>query len=424
MNGSDLLDDLAARGLVHDHTDLDALRARLAQGPLAVYGGFDPTADSLHLGSLVPLLLLRRFQEAGHPPIALAGGATGMVGDPSGRSEERSLLDPDTLDRYLVAIKGQLERFLDFEPGPASARLVDNRTWTEPVSVLAFLRDVGKHVTVNTMLAKESVRARIESEHGISFTEFSYMLLQAHDYWWLNEHEGCELQVGGSDQWGNITAGIDLVRRRSGRSVHGLTFPLITRADGQKFGKSAGANIWLSAERTSPYQLFQYLMQVDDADVEPFLLRLTLRPLADIAGVMASHLEAPERRRGQRELAKAVTSLVHGPEAAEAAEAASQVLFGSGSDGLSEAALVMLCGEIPTTVTDPVGRGLVDLVADSDLARSKSDARRGLEAGELWINDERVAEDRILEPGDLRFDRFVLLRRGRKRHHLLVRGEA
>ena len=245
MSGAELIDDLLARGLIQDHTDLDALRARLDEGPLVLYVGFDPTADSLHIGHLVPLLLLRRFQDAGHLPIALAGGATGMIGDPGGRSEERKLLDGATLSRNTAAIKQQLSAFLDFEPGPFQARLVDNRDWTEPIGVIDFLRDVGKHVTVNYMLAKESVRTRVASEHGISFTEFSYMLLQANDYRWLHENLGCELQAGGSDQWGNITAGIELVRRRHGASVHGLTLPLITRSDGEKFGKSADGALWL-----------------------------------------------------------------------------------------------------------------------------------------------------------------------------------
>jgi tyrosyl-tRNA synthetase len=424
VQGAAILDDLAARGLIHDHTDLDVLSGRLAEGPLTLYAGFDPTADSLHIGSLVPLLLLRRFQDAGHRPIALAGGATGMIGDPSGRSDERSFLDPETLDAYLVAIKGQLEAFLDFSPGPTQAQVVDNRTWTEPISVLAFLRDVGKHVTVNTMLAKESVKARVASEQGISFTEFSYMLLQANDYWFLHRELGCELQVGGSDQWGNITAGVDLIRRKEGHGVHGLTVPLVTRADGQKFGKSAGANVWLAAERTSPYKLSQYFVQTDDRDVERFLHQLTLLPLDAVAGIMAEHAAAPQRRVGQSALARAVTALVHGDEAAERAEAAAGLLFGRDPSALTDGALTTLVDEIPTSRIDPMGRALVDVVAETDLATSKSDARRALEAGELWCNNEKVAEDRPLGADDLRFERFVLLRRGKKRHHLLLRTPA
>ncbi|MEL7210596.1 MAG: tyrosine--tRNA ligase, partial [Actinomycetota bacterium] len=310
----DVLSDLEQRGLIQDHTDLDRLGERLASGPIRVYAGFDPTADSLHVGNLVPLLLLRRFQDHGHRPILLAGGATGMIGDPGGRSEERQLLDADQVAANVEAIKGQLRRFLDFDAGDRSAVLVDNRDWTEDLGVLDFLRDVGKHVTVGQMIAKESIRSRLESEHGISYTEFSYMLLQANDYWWLNENLDCELQVGGSDQWGNITAGVDLIRRRSGRTVHGLTVPLITRSDGTKFGKSHDGAVWLDAERTSPYRFYQFFMQVDDADVDRFLRQLTLLPVEEIAGVVAEHLEAPHTRVGQRALADAFTTLVHGEE--------------------------------------------------------------------------------------------------------------
>ena len=259
VTDASILDDLAARGLIHDSTDADALRARLESGPVTVYSGFDPTADSLHVGNLVPLLVLRRFQDAGHRPIALAGGATGMIGDPGGRSEERNLLDDDVLASNLEAISGQLRLVLDFTPGPTQAQLVDNRTWTAPISVLEFLRDVGKHFTVNAMLGKESVRSRFEGESGISFTEFSYMLLQANDYLWLHEHEGCDLQIGGSDQWGNITAGIDLIRRRKATHVHGLSVPLLLRSDGQKFGKSVDGAVWLDGARMSPYAFYQYL---------------------------------------------------------------------------------------------------------------------------------------------------------------------
>ena len=314
MSGSGILDDLAARGLVHDSTDLDALAARLAEGPITLYSGFDPTADSLHVGNLVPLLLLRRFQDAGHRPIALAGGATGMIGDPGGRSEERNLLDDETLDVNLAAIRVQLAQFVDLDAG--RGLLVDNRTWTQPLGVLDFLRDVGKHMTVNAMLAKESVRARVESEDGISFTEFSYMLLQANDYAVLHGDHDCELQVGGSDQWGNITAGIDLIRRRTGDHVHGLTVPLVTRSDGTKFGKSVDGSVWLSPSRTSPYAFYQYWINVDDRDVERFLLQLTLLSLDEVAGVVAEHASAPEQRTGQRRLAHEMTALVHGPEAA------------------------------------------------------------------------------------------------------------
>ena len=317
-----VLDDLVDRGLVQDHTDLDALRARLVSGPITLYAGFDPTASSLHVGNMVPLLLLRRFQDHGHRSIVLAGGATGMIGDPGGRAEERSLLDADQVRANVESVKGQLQQFLDFDQVDPPAVLADNRDWTEGVGVLDFLRDVGKHATVGRMIAKESIRSRLESEHGISYTEFSYMLLQANDFWWLNEHEGCELQVGGSDQWGNITEGIDLVRRRTGRTVHGLTVPLVTRSDGEKFGKSQDGAVWLDADRTSPYRMFQFFMQVGDDDVDRFLRQLTLLPLNEIEALVADHDQAPHRRAGQRALARSFTSLVHGEAAAEAAASA------------------------------------------------------------------------------------------------------
>jgi tyrosyl-tRNA synthetase len=418
VTGSAILDDLTARGLIQDHTDLDALRRRLDEGPITVYAGFDPTAESLHVGNLIPLLLLRRFQDAGHRPIVLAGGATGMIGDPGGRSEERNLLDEETLDRNVQAIKDQLASFVDFEPGPAQAVLVNNRDWTEPMGVLTFLRDVGKHVTVNQMLAKESVRSRVQSEEGISYTEFTYMLLQANDFAHLHAHHGCELQVGGSDQWGNITAGIDFIRRRAEAAVHGLTVPLLLKADGTKYGKSAEGAVWLDAAQTSPYGMSQFFVQTDDADVENVLLRMTLVPVDEVKAVMAEHEKAPERRVAQRRLAHEVTALVHGDKAARAAQAAADLLFGGGE--LTEEALAMLAGEIPTAELDPTGQPLVDVVAATELGSSKGDARRALAAGELWVNGERVGEDRDLGADDLQFGRFLLLRRGKKRHQLVV----
>ncbi len=419
MEGSGIIDDLAARGLLQDSTDEVRLRERLDDGPTTLYCGFDPTADSLHVGNLIPLLLLRRFQLAGHRPVALAGGATGMIGDPSGKTEERRLLDAATLDAHLGAIRSQLERFLDFSPGAAQAVVLDNRNWTGSTTLLEFLRDVGKHVTVSTMLAKESVKARVESEVGISFTEFSYMLLQANDFWWLYEHEACELQVGGSDQWGNITAGIDLIRRRSGGAAHGLTVPLLTRADGHKFGKSEGENVWLSAARTSPYRFYQYFVQADDRDVQRFLLQLTLLDPVDVAAVMAEHGEAPERRTAQRRLAAEVTALVHGPAEATAAREASEVLFG-GRGVPSTAALEAIQGEVPTTRGLRADCPLVDLLVECGLAKSKSDARRGLGAGEIRVNGEKADGDRRVGAGDYLDGRFLLLRRGKKRYHLVV----
>ena len=419
-----ILDDLAERGLIHDHTDSDGLRARLAAGPITLYSGFDPTADSLHIGNLVPLLLLRRFQDAGHRPIALAGGATGMIGDPGGRTDERALLDATTLDANLAGIVPQLERLLDFTPGPTRAEVVDNRSWTAPLSLLEFLRDVGKHVTVNAMLAKESVKARVQSESGISFTEFSYMLLQANDYWWLHGQRDCELQVGGSDQWGNITAGIDLIRRRSAATVHGLTVPLVTRADGAKYGKSVDGAVWLSPTRTSSYAFYQYWMNVDDRDVERFLLQLTLLPVDEARAVAAAHSESPGRRDGQRRLAREMTGLIHGGAAATAAAGASVLLFGGDPAEADPSAFEMLAGELPVTRIEPHdlqgGLPAVELLARTSLASSNSDARRSLTAGEIAVNGRRLTVDEAVSERDLLHRRFLLVRRGKKRYELVV----
>ena len=419
MAGSRVIDELMSRGLIHDHTDEAGLRALLDGGPVKLYCGFDPTADSLHIGNLVPLLLLRRFQEFGHHPIALAGGATGMIGDPGGRSEERNLLDADTLATNVEAIKEQLRAFLDFE-GPAAATLVDNREWTEPVRVLDFLRDVGKHMTISTMLAKESIRARVEGEHGISYTEFSYMLLQANDFYELHRTHGCDLQVGGSDQWGNITAGIEMIRRRAGESVHGLTVPLITRSDGEKFGKSVSGAVWLSAERTLPYEFHQYFMGVDDRDVERFLLQLTLIDTTEVAEIVAQHGETPERRDGQRRLADGVTELVHGVDEVKRANLAAGALFGD--EPLTGDSLQAVRGIIPETI-QPTGildgeESVVDILVATDVCSSRGEARRTIVQGGVRLNGERVSGrgDRVVAIAD----RFVLIQRGKKQRHLLV----
>ncbi|MCD9623150.1 tyrosine--tRNA ligase [Rhabdothermincola salaria] len=422
MSDAAILDDLLSRGLVHDTTDTDALGARLAEGPIRVYAGFDPTGDSLHVGHLVPLLLLRRFQLFGHQPVALAGGATGMIGDPGGRSTERNLLAADELDRNVAAITSQLTSFLDFEADGNPALLVDNRDWTARIGVLEFLRDVGKHVTVNTMLAKESVRARVQSEQGISFTEFSYMLLQANDYRHLHETLGVELQVGGSDQWGNITAGIDLVRRTVGAHVHGLTVPLVTRADGAKFGKSTGDAVWLDPHRTSPYAFFQYFVNSDDRDVERFLLQLTLLPLDEIATVMAEHRDAPERRVAQRALAEAVTTLVHGEAAAREAGVASTGFTRAVGD-LAVADWEALSGTVPTVALTPdeAGGDLVEVLVTHGVLASKGEGRRLIAQGGLYVNDVAAPEGRRLTSADWHHDRWCMVRRGKKQRHLLVR---
>jgi tyrosyl-tRNA synthetase len=427
-DGSDILDDLAARGLIHDSTDLDSLRQRFAEGPVTVYCGFDPSADSLHVGNLIGLLVMRRFQEAGHRPIVLAGGATGMIGDPGGRSEERNLLDDDTLARNLEGIVPQLKQFLDFGDASNGARLVDNRSWTVAMSAIDFLREVGKHVTVNQMLAKESVRARIESEHGISYTEFSYMLLQANDFVALSELEGCEMQVGGSDQWGNISLGVDLVRRRLGRHVHALTWPLLTKPDGSKYGKSAsGEQMWLGAHRMSPYRFYQAWMQAEDSEMAKLLLQLTFLTVAEVHELVAEHDAAPERRAAQRVLARELTAIVHGAEEATAAAEASEVLFGKvAATSAGAATLAALAGEVPTAAVSrgqlAEGVDLVALVAEIGLAKSRSEARTVAEQGGLTVNGSPAEVGARLGLDHLLHERFILLRRGKRTFHLLMVG--
>jgi len=412
----DLLDDLDQRGLVHDSTDRALLAARLAEGPMTLYYGCDPSAPSLHHGNLIGLIMLRRFQDAGHRPIALAGGATGMIGDPGGRSEERNLLDPETLAANVAAIKAQIERIL----GPEGQwTLVDNMDWTGEIRLLDFLRDVGKHVTVNQMVARESVKARMAGEHGISYTEFSYMLLQANDYSHLHQSFDCELQIGGSDQWGNILSGVDLIRRRHGATVHGLCWPLLTADDGSKIGKTTGARVWLDPARTSPYAFFQHWINSDDAEVGRLLAQFTLLPMPEIGSLLAAHAEAPGRRVAQRALAAAVTELVHGPEAAQAAGQAADVLFGGDPRQASADALAAVAAEVPCTTLEAAERlqdgvDLVPVLLRTGLASSQSDARRQLEHRGLSVNGEKAGVGRELHPDDLLHDRWVLLRKGKR----------
>jgi tyrosyl-tRNA synthetase len=414
---ADLMQELEQRGLVHDTTDRAALAARLAQGPVGVYYGCDPTAPSLHVGNLIGLLLLRRFQDAGHRPIALAGGATGMVGDPSGRSEERNLLDDEVLSANVAAIKAQMGRIVDLD-APGSA-LVDNRDWTKDLTLLEFLRDIGKHATVNQMVARESVRVRMESDQGISFTEFSYMLLQANDYLWLHDHLGCELQLGGSDQWGNILSGVDLIRRVRGTAVHALCWPLLTAADGSKLGKTTGARIWLDPAMTTPYAFFQHWMQTDDADLGRMLRQMTLLPLSDIEGLLAEHDAAPHRRSGQRALASAVTRLVHGDRAADAAAEAAGILFGGDPREASADALALVAAEVPHTTLEAGedlagGVPLPPVLVRLGLAGSLSQARTLLGDGAVSVDGQKAPADRALGPADALHGRWIVLRKGKR----------
>ncbi|CAN5783439.1 tyrosine--tRNA ligase [soil metagenome] len=428
MTDAGVLDDLDARGLVQECTDRAGLAARLAEEPLTLYYGCDPTADSLHVGNLLGLLVLRRFQDAGHRPVALAGGATGMIGDPSGRSEERNLLDDATLEHNVAAITAQIARIVDLDGGPGGGILVDNRAWTSHLTLLDFLRDVGKHVTVNTMLARESVKNRLASEHGISYTEFSYMLLQAHDFLRLGEQHDVQLQIGGSDQLGNMIGGVDLVRRVLARPAWALAWPLLTAPDGTKLGKTTGARIWLDPDRTSPYQFFQHWMATEDRQVRQFLAQFTLLSMTEVVACAAAHAEAPERRHAQRTLAREATALVHGTAAAEAAETASAILFGAPLADASPAAFDAVAREVPTTVLDPtaldLGLDLVELMADEDLlVASRGEARRALAQGGVYVNGVRSGPHRRLTTADLVHGRYILLRKGRRSFALaMLRG--
>ena len=423
---SDILAELDWRGLYADCTDRAALAQRLAAGPLTLYCGFDPTADSLHVGNLVPLLALRRFQQHGHHPIALAGGATGMVGDPSGKSDERNLLTPDQLEHHLACIKPQLARFLDFTGAKNPARLVNNYDWTGNVGFLEFLRDVGKHITVNSMIAKDSVRARMEDRaSGISYTEFSYMLLQGFDFWHLHQTFKCELQVGATDQWGNITVGTELTRKKSGATVWGLVFPLLTKADGSKYGKTATGTVWLDPKKTSPYRFYQFFVNTDDADVVKLLKILTFLTREEIAALEAEVKSNAGALAAQNALAKEMTTLVHGPEALAAALKASEILFGGSLEGVSETIFNDVVGEVPTkelerAKLDGAGASIADLVVHAGLETSKGSARKSLEAGGVYLNNVRVDHTRAVTPGDLLFDKYLLLRKGKKSYAVLT----
>lgn len=419
----DIVAEFVARGLIHDSTSREDLSIRSSQSPLTAYVGFDPTADSLHVGHLLGQISLRRLQLLGHRPIVLAGGATGMVGDPSGRSEERNLLDADTLRGNVEKISKQLERILEFDKSPRSAVLVNNADWTSDLSVLDFLRDVGKHVTVNQMVAKDSVKSRLQDTNGLSFTEFTYMLLQANDFRHLCEHFGCEMQLGGSDQWGNITVGIDLIRKVLGKGAYGLTWPLITKADGTKFGKTASGAVWLDPARTSPYQFRQFWMQVSDIDIERFLPQFSLRPMNEIVGLLAEQRERPESRVAQRALAHEMTSIVHGAAAATAAEQAAEVLFGANPVSASLDAIRQILGEVPvTTMGTATLHDSVGVLVTTGLAASNSEARRLLQQRSVRANGEQVDEHARLDRVGLLHGRWMLLRKGKTTYHVLDFG--
>lgn len=421
-----ILDELEARGLLRDVTHREQLTKLMADEIVTVYVGYDPTAQSLHIGSLIPTIILARLQRAGHRPIALVGGATGMIGDPSGKSDERKLLDPDTLARNAEALAGQLRTFLDFDDGPTGALMLNNTEWFSSIGYIDFLRDIGKLLTVNYMMAKDSVRSRLEDrEQGISYTEFSYMLLQGYDFVHLAEHYGCRLQAGGSDQWGNITAGTEMQRKLGRPPIYGFTGPLLLDASGQKMGKtSAGEAVWLDPERTSPYAMYQYWLNTSDDDVERFLKIFSWKSLDEIAEIVAEHAEAPHKRVGQRALAEEFTAWVHGDEALRRAVAASQVMFGGSLDELTDADLTPLLSDVPsstlprTTLTE--GIELLALLVQTKLAQSKGAARRLVQGGGVYVNNVRVSDPKkTLSTEDLGTESMMVLRAGRRKYHLV-----
>lgn len=418
---SELLEELKWRGLVAQTTDEAQLAADLAKAPMGLYCGFDPTAQSLHVGNLVPLLTLRRFQQHGHRPIALVGGATGLIGDPSGRATERSLNSDDVVADWVERIRAQVSSFVDLE-GPAAARVVSNLDWTQSLSAIEFLREIGKHFSVNVMLSKESVKTRL-NEAGISYTEFSYMLLQAYDYLELYRRHDCRLQIGGSDQWGNITAGLDLIRRIEGSDspeAHALTVPLVTKADGTKFGKTADGAIWLDPELTTPYAFYQFWLNTDDRDVEQFLRFFSMSSRADLEAIFREHEEAPFKRTAQRALADELTTLVHGERACQQASAAGKALFSGGDlDAIDEETVAAALASAPhaswaSTDADE-WPSVVDLLVVSGLAESRGAARRTIKEGGAYLNNERIVDESAMaDQGALVHGRWWLLRRGKK----------
>ena len=419
----DILKELEWRGAIHQKTD-ENIGAWFNEKRRVVYIGFDPTADSLHVGHLVQLMTLRRFQKAGHRPIALVGGATGMIGDPSGKSEERKLQTVEDIQRNVISIRKQMTRFLDFNEKDG-ALLINNYDWFSKFSYLDFLRDVGKHFSLNVMMTKDSVKSRLaQSDAGMSYTEFSYQLLQSYDFYWLNKTYDCEAQVGGSDQWGNITAGIDFVRRMGGPQLYGLTSPLLTKSDGQKMGKTESGALWLDAERTSPYVFYQYWVNLDDADVEKALKFFTEMSQEETEAVIDEHVKTPEKRIAQKRLADDFTKLIHGEEGLQVAQRATEIFFGAEISNLNDSQLVAIFAdvkskELPRSVLAE-GLSVIDAFVESGLAKSKGDARRNLQGGGAYINNRKITDvDAKLTPENLASETVMILRSGKKNYALL-----
>ena len=414
--------ELKWRGLVYDSTE--SVPEMLASPPVTIYTGFDATADSLHVGHMVPLLALGRLQRFGHIPIAVAGGGTSMIGDPSGKAAERQLLSREIIEANIEAIKLQLAHFLDFEVKTNTALLVNNADWLLSLSLVDFLRDVGKHFTVNYMINKESVKMRLDREDGISFTEFSYMLLQSYDFLHLSDHFNCAIQAGGSDQWGNITAGVELIRRMRERAAGALVYPLITKADGTKFGKTESGAVWLSPRRTSPYRFYQFWLNTDDRDVVGYLKFFTFLDPEEVRELEAAVRQKPEQREAQRRLAREMTRMVHDATALEKAEQASQVLFGGEVTGLSGSEVADIFADVPSAEVSgaKLGEGLpaVDFLVECQVVPSKGEARRAIEAGGIYMNNRRIADAAArVTSADVIDNQFIVLRRGRKNYWLI-----
>ena len=424
-----LFDEYRWRGMLHDLTE--GTEAAFDSGRQTAYVGFDPTAASLHVGHLLPIMGLVHLQRAGHTPIVLVGGGTGLIGDPSGKTEERKLLGREESRENAEAVRGQLEAFLDFDASENPAAMVNNLDWLGSMDVVTFLRDVGKHFPVNVMLRKETVRRRLEDETtGITYTEFSYLLLQSYDFLRLYREQGCRFQFGGSDQWGNITGGIDLIRRVEGAKAYGATFPLITTASGVKFGKTEAGAVWLDPERTSPYRFYQFWLNTADDDVGRYLRFFTLLPKEEIEAIDAAHAEAPHRREAQRRLAIEVTRNVHGEEGLERAERATRVLFGGEAlDGLGAEEIGEVFEDVPSSTLDPArlqgeGIGIIDLLADTGAVQSRGEARRSIDQGGIYLNNHRVESiEAHVTSADVVEGRFLVLRKGKRRYHLVVVAE-
>ena len=425
-----LIQELKNRGMLQDI--MPGTEEQLEKESTSAYIGFDPTADSLHIGSLVPILLLYHLQQAGHKPFALIGGATGMVGDPSGKSEERNLLDEETLQKNIAGVKKQLEKYLDFEPTRSNcAEIVNNYDWFKGLGFIDFLRDVGKHITVNYMMSKDSVKKRIEGDTGISYTEFAYQLMQGYDFYWLYKSKNCKLQMGGSDQWGNITTGTELIRRKAGGEGFAFTCPLITKTDGGKFGKTEKGNVWLDPEKTSPYQFYQFWLNAADSDAEKWIKIFTLLPLNEISSLIAEHQKDPGLRLLQKKLAFSVTSFVHGAEEAEKAIQTTEQLFGKKEEmNLSDMTEDDLLGSMEGVPVHVISKDLIEqgidivsLLADTGIFPSKSEARKMVLGGGVSVNRQKIADiNHIIDKAAIVAENYIIIQKGKKNYYLIKRS--